>query len=235
MRGLLFLLMVLPVMAQGGAWPRGEGQAFLSFALEGSDDGIIATAFAEYGLTEQLTFGLDAVTSFEDDSATFIAFARYSFPARGPHVFAVSGGLGAEYRVDTREEQLTPSGPVTLVDEPKLGGFLRAGLHYGRGFENGWFALDASHDWGTLESDTTPALPDVEISRTKLDATLGYRLSDEFAVIGQAFLFRDQFGTLRSAFLGGIFERGAYSLEVGVKQSFDAGDTALKLGVWRQF
>ena len=73
-RGLaaaLALALVLPAGALAGAWPRPKGETFLSFGQEFSTGATTllgavtdirswSSVYAEYGLTDRLTIGLDA-------------------------------------------------------------------------------------------------------------------------------------------------------------------------------
>ena len=108
-RGLaavLAIALVLPAGAQAGAWPRPKGETFLSFGQELSTGATTligavtdirswSSVYAEYGLTDRLTIGLDAG----------LAWGRGI--AEGRHG---GGWLGMESSAELRE----PAGEVAL-------------------------------------------------------------------------------------------------------------------------
>ncbi|MEL6913719.1 MAG: hypothetical protein AAFP13_04405 [Pseudomonadota bacterium] len=236
-RAVLSLLLVLvPALVQAGAWARGDGRAFLSFGLEAGPDTQVLTTYAEYGLSPEITLGFDGFTDLQNESLTAILFGRYTFPAEGPHVFALGGGLGGEYRIDTREQRFVAGGPILTVDHVRSGGFLRLTAHYGRALDSGWFAADASYDVGRLESGTDPPLPDVTIGRAKLDLTYGHRASERLAVMGQLFVYDDdQSAPSYTLEASTTYDFGVGVGVIGLKQGLEGGRPSLKLGVWRSF
>ncbi|MCH2078381.1 MAG: hypothetical protein MK180_16150 [Rhodobacteraceae bacterium] len=233
---VLLLLLLLPASVHAGAWARGEGETFASLGLEGKSSGATLTFYGEYGYSDRITLGVDGFLSEDNTTLSAVAFARYTFPSAGANVWAVSGGLGGEYRIDEREQQLVADGPITVVDQPRMGAFLRIGGHYGRGLENGWLAADFSYDIGKLLSLDNPPRPDEDIQRVKLDLTYGRRVSDKLSVIGQVFL-QDYDGTAsQSVQVGSAYSLGETTLEGGVRQGFGpSSETTLKLGLWQRF
>lgn len=166
---LISLLIVL-VMANGpvfaGAWAREKDELFIAaggnFLL--SDGAQLPvhydpTLYAEYGLSERLTLGLNLFTADAGRQGALFFFARFPIgDMNAPDKFAVSVSFGA--RVD-----------ANLLPEKAL----RGGISWGRGLENGWLAIDASATKGTV--DTT--------FRPKLDASWGHKWSDRWTTIAQ--------------------------------------------------
>lgn len=137
---LLSLVIVLTgAMARAGAWPREEGELFLSFggniALFGDAVRPVhydPTIYLEYGLTERLTLGLDGYTADAGTAGSLFAWLRVPWrPDAAGDVWAVSAGLGTTLLHDGAQEATS-----------------RLGLHWGRGLENGWLALDAQGQLG---------------------------------------------------------------------------------------
>lgn len=233
MRVLLFSIL-LPVSVDAGAWARGEGQTYAALGIEAAEAGIAATLFAERGMSEKITIGLDGFVDEENESLTATAFARYTFDTKGPNVWAVSVGLGGEYRVDERLLQLTAGGPMFTADHRRAGGFLRLGGHYGRGLENGWFAADASYALGRLKSQDDPPLPDEDIARAKIDITYGRRFSEPITAIGQLFLEDYDGDDAASVQVGVTYDFSEVTMGAALRQGSD-GDTVLTIGASRRF
>jgi hypothetical protein len=120
------LVLWLALQAQAGPWPRAEGETFLSTAIEAplaQGDGLF-TLYAEHGLTDRLTLGLDMGATRHEMQKT-VVFARLPFgEAPGGMRLAVELGLGL------------------IRDQPVL----RPGFSFGRGFSlsgrPGWITLD---------------------------------------------------------------------------------------------
>jgi hypothetical protein len=174
------LLAALPALAASpllaGPWPRGEGQVFVSvgglFSTGQSsvlnpinDLRFYGSVFAEYGLDENWTLGLDAAHGFgfgEEEYTALLTVRRVV--AR----FDDGQIVGADLSVGWLQDSLD-------------GGALRtrAGLSWGLGFESalggGWMSLDTSAEWRNPGEGLI----------LKADATLGLRPWDGFMVIGQ--------------------------------------------------
>ena len=138
--------------AGADAWPRGEGDSFLSFSLErpvdGSGGGTYASLYYEYGLTPRLTFGIDAGRDLLFSGTSAIVFLRYPVFSGGSNKFAIELGLGS-----------ADSGGRSVFT-------VRPGLSWGRGYTaawgTGWMGVDATYQ---LRSDGT--------GLGKVDATIG--------------------------------------------------------------
>jgi hypothetical protein len=210
---------LLPCMATAGAWPREEGEVFLSFGanvlLSAAAERPVhydPTVYLAYGLTERWTVGLDGYTADKGAAGSLFVFTQTPIgPTDGPNRFALSFALGG-VRI--------PTGEV----EPSL----RFGAHYGRGLESGWIALDAFvvHAVG------------VNRQQTKLDATWGWRFADDWATV-----LRGEIGT---GLEGDLYAKIAPSIlyevtdhvtaRVGVTQALTGDEGAgLHMEVWFRF
>lgn len=177
MRHALLILATLAVgsPAFGGAWPRGEGSAFVSLKYTGRYDRAAVAlrdftrkdlfqAYAEVGVAPLLTFGGEITRAGPEVAPItgFRGFLRYTFLRRGAHV--VSAEMGGGRRANAFGYEVN---------------FLRPGLAWGRGYENwlgsGWIEIDAQAEFYVTGDD--PAV--------KVDATFGLNLTDRFAVILQ--------------------------------------------------
>lgn len=170
------LLGNLPMSAIAGAWPRGEGNTFVSVSglfstgLEslqspGTDFNFFGSIFAEHGLTEDWTLGFDgSYGDGEDDQeiAGLVFARRTAFRLDGGHIFAVDLGIGW---LDEADDGMT--------------GRIRPGLSWGRGFEtdygNGWMGIDTSVEWRIADDDFV----------YKADFTLGLSPAERWLVFGQ--------------------------------------------------
>lgn len=218
LRYLIPALLCLPclyTMAAAGAWPRDKGQTFLAASgqIEGPDQfGLYRqsfTLYAEYGLTERLTLGLDLGGDALRMSKS-IAFVRWPIGRVGRKVrLALEFGVGE-------------------VDEDAA---LRPGLSLGRGLtlwgRHGWAAFDGrAVVFGgsrlTLESDMTLGLDATRRSKAILQLQTG----------------RPSFGRAYTRFAPSfVYETkpGAH-LEFGVILPLTGGgERGVKLGLWRQF
>ncbi|PZX15192.1 hypothetical protein LX81_02495 [Palleronia aestuarii] len=192
----VFLWIAASGMVAAGAWPRGEGKAFLSFettlttprysiasepcpflptieeratraVCRYDENGIgipgrftylplvatiYSTFFAEYGLTERVTLGLDAGYDWESDSWTTLGFVRRSFNTDGPNVWAVELAAGPAR---------SWNGEAARV--------LRPGLHWGRGTAWGWLSAES---YAVFRSD-------LDRPAWKLDLTAGWNWSEK--------------------------------------------------------
>lgn len=124
---LCSLVAALPARtAHAGPWPREAGKTFLSLSWERDlmrDIGY-ATVYAEYGLTDRLTLGLD-IGADPDGLSKAIAFARFPF-GQSP------GGMRLALEMGTG---VTDKRPV-----------MRPAMSFGRGIDmvgrSGWLTLD---------------------------------------------------------------------------------------------
>ncbi|GAW32985.1 hypothetical protein RA2_00020 [Roseovarius sp. A-2] len=218
LRYLLLSLLLMPWFAAPalpGAWPRAKGTAFVatSAQIEGPDEhGVYrqnVTLFAEYGLTERLTLGVDVGGDAVRTSKT-VAFLRWPVgPAERPLKLAVELG-GGQVQGETA---------------------LRPGLNIGRGIKlwerYGWLAVDSRavlvEGGGTsLEGEATFGLSVTARSRVILQLQVG--APDEgrdYTRFAPSFVYQ--------------IRPGAH-IEAGLIEPLTgAGHRGFKLGLWRSF
>jgi len=219
MMTLMICLVPAPVVA--GAWPREPGSFFLSAGYTVSVDAEAlgdtpfqangyTSVYLEYGVSERLTFGIDAGMGAPGDH-TAIAFART--PIRfgsGSDRFAIKAGIGT-----TRNTGLTQS-------------LVQIGASWGRsiqtGYGNGWMSLDTSVDYRLMTQDID----------AKVDLTLGIKPNDRTKLMlqvqsGSAPYLRLAPSAVRQIGPGRHVELG---LDIGVIGDKTVG---LKLGSWLEF
>ena len=148
----VLLLILAPGLCAAGPWLREEGSTYLSFSAElsgrlGTDAWI--SVYAEHGLSERLTVGLDAGGRHDGRAARALVFARLPIVAEGDWRVASQIGIGA------------------TLDDDETVATVRPGLSVGRGLDvmaGGWAAADLFADL-TADGET----------RVGLDAVLGLR------------------------------------------------------------
>jgi hypothetical protein len=209
----LALLFLLAGQAEAGAWPRAEGETFLSFSVEADPaarvpDGY-AALYAERGLAGGLTAGLDiGGDRAEMNKALF--FLRWPLARDRPEAkIALEMGLG--YAGD--------------------GLALRPGLAWGRGIE--WGGMP-----GWLSLETHALLFDDLDGLWKADLTLGLkpRPRNKIMLQFQAALPSDSspYVKLAPAWVRQI--RDGRHIEIGVTAGiWRSDDLRLKLGLWHRF
>jgi hypothetical protein len=156
---VLSLIILMGIPAEAGPWPRDKGAGFLSFSVEydDEDDSVFTAAFAEYGITSEITGGLDL--GFADDELyKAVAFARCPLATgESDWLLALEMGIG------------------TTNDEAVL----RPGLHFGRalkfGKKSGWFTIE-SYAYYEVEQDKVEASTDI---------TLGFNMTETRKLILQ--------------------------------------------------
>jgi hypothetical protein len=173
---LVVLVLLATARADAGAWPREEGQVFVSLGqtmstgarsvLDAVEDVRSYTAlYAEYGLTPELTFGLDTGLARGDQdpaSAWTLFLRRPVWVGESGHRFAAELGLGQ-------------------LNDPQRGRQwrIKPGLSWGRGFESrfggGWAGLESSAAYRFASEDF----------EFKTDLTVGIRPSDRWMLIFQ--------------------------------------------------
>lgn len=215
----ILLLMLFGTQSHAGAWPREDGEIFLSFggnvALFGEAVRPVyydPTIYFEYGLTPRLTIGIDGFTSDKGTAGSLFVFARYPLlPADSPDKLAVSIATGAT---------LMPNG--SLEETPRIG------LHWGRGTATGWLAADSQISHGLTRG----------ITQTKVDVTWGYRFDDAWSGILVATagigLTGDVYAKVSPSILYSINDQ--YSVRTGLVQAL-TGDrgSGLSLELWAKF
>lgn len=150
-----------PDVALGGAWAREKGEVFVAAGgnVLLSDGAQLPvhydpTIYLEWGVTDRITLGLDFHTADKGQIATAFGFAQVPIgDVTGRNRWTVSLGYGLR----TREGE-----PVENL--------MRTGLHWGRGLDTGWLAIDASATLGTIDTSWRP----------KADFTWGRNWTDDW-------------------------------------------------------
>ncbi|WP_068117476.1 hypothetical protein [Tropicimonas marinistellae] len=228
---------VLPATA-GGAWPRGEGRTFISLSwstfgdaagyLEKISQPIDAenvpelkltdeiAFFAEYGITERLTFGVDTYNRPDTGLASNVLFLRSGIGNPDwANRYGIEIGFGPIH--DWRGQDDT---------------VMRVGLAWGRGYQsrwgNGWMEVDSKLGWQT----------DAAEEYWKIDSTLGLNATER-----SIFYFQLQSGAAGEAdpFLRAVpayvfrFDRGI-SVESALLLGMQNDDAqGVKIGAWLEF
>ncbi|RYH06868.1 hypothetical protein [Tropicimonas sp. IMCC6043] len=225
--------------AAGGAWPRGKGHVFASLTY--STFGDVVTYFqglarpipgvtypeltsetglyAEYGLTERLTFGLDRSTRGPGEAMTSVWFLRRNF---GRPDWRSSYGLELGFgsaRIWNDWE---------IVEDTQL----RVGAAWGRGFESRWFG-----GWVDVDAKLS-AFAETGIRAWKVDTTFGISrdergllyLQMQSGAIGDSPTYTRAVPTFVLRLPRGISLESAMLL--GVRNEDDLG---MKVGAWLEF
>lgn len=216
--GILLCLMSVEA-AVAGAWLREHGTGFLSTAgtvTQAREAG--GSLYAEYGLTDTLTLGLDVNGGMDQlgiptgDGTLFVRFPLTAADAQNK--WAAQIGLGARYE------------PREFFPSAELGLSWGRGLVWGERY--GWIAVDAT----------------VNIARapmkriTKVDTTLGLGVSDRFKLMAQLYLTHTN-GTLFQTLAPSLLidtKNGKSTYQIGAEIPISSeDDIRLKLGIWRNF
>lgn len=231
----LIILCLTAPSALAGPWPRAKGESFLSFALEYSDSRDYAGLYAEYGLTEKLTLGLD-LGGTSSTAKKAIAFARWPVGnTKGALRMAAQLGLGYGERWRTPPFKLVIKGggplPPLPGPRPEMQPILQTGFSIGRGLKllghNGWITLD-----------TRAEMDDHLAAHYAADATIGLTVPK-----GHKLILQVQTGSTAT---GASWAKlaPAYVLQLSDRQHLEmglvagvAGDTdiAARLGLWQRF
>ena len=169
------LLLAAASQVEAGAWPREPGAVFLSFsgALSTGAGTLLAPltdirsasqVFAEYGLSETWTLGLDALRATGDDAtltAELVSLRRPVWRGDGGGIAAAELGLGFLDDADGTQARIRP------------------GLSWGRGFESprggGWLGVESSVELRLPSGDTA----------VKADFTAGLKPTEAWMLIAQ--------------------------------------------------
>lgn len=202
-----------------GAWPRTKGTGFAANSITATESkDFTGTLYAEYGLTDRLTLGLDVtgeIDPFGVITGDGTLFLRWPLSAPdATNKWAMHFGLGARYQ----DLLFLPSAEVALA--------WGRGIQWGRRY--GWLAVDASYNVAK-----SPAL-----ATTKIDATFGMGLGETTKGMLQFFSTRegDDFTVKLAPSLLYSPKSAPYTLQVGFEVPVNyEDDTALKLGLWFDF
>ncbi len=163
---LTCLMLCHATAAQAGAWAREKGELFIAaggnFLLsEGAQLPVHydPTLYAEWGMTDRITLGIDIHTADRGEIGTAFAFANVPI---GDLTAQNRWAINLAYGVRARNREPTET-------------LLRGGFSWGRGLENGWLAVDASATFGTIDTTWRP----------KMDATWGRNWNDTWTTTFQ--------------------------------------------------
>jgi len=200
--------------AHADAFPRGEGRTFLSTSIQTEVDGgssSFASLFYEYGLTEDLTFGIDGGSNVASQQTTGIAFLRKTV-SYGTHLFSYGLGVGVEDSDDGQHGAIRP--------------IAAWGRGYSASWGNGWYGIEGRHSFFTNGDeltgiDTTFGINNPGGSLSILQLQYSKRSDEQsFIAFAPSFVFK----------LTPVF-----SVELGANYQFRTDTTALKVGLWTQF
>lgn len=221
MRALLPIMLTLFLASQAcaGAWSREKGTLFIAaggnFLLsDGAELPVYydPTVYAEYGLTDRVTLGLDLYTADKGRIASAFGFVAVPVGSiTGKTRATVSAGYGYRLNTDTSTEAL-----------------MRMGLSLGRGLDAGWLSLDASATFGTRDS----------VWRPKMDLTWGHAFAERWTgtlqlQTGQGY-YDDYYAKVSPTIIFSV--RDNFKVNVGAVKAFSGdGGSALKLETWLIF
>lgn len=215
--GAFALVLLSAVQAGAGAWPRAEGQSFLSysyqFQINETTDNNYSSLFYEYGVTERLTFGIDAGRSDGSGDLTGLVFLRTPVVATDAGTWiSVELGVGA----------------IEIAEETY--GLLRPGISWGRGFETAW-----GSGWAGIESSY--AFRGDGSEEAKVDATLGINhASGALSMVQIQYSAPTGADDSVSIAPSHVVNLGnGFSLELGAAYKLSNEATSLKIGLWRVF
>ncbi|MCM2561727.1 hypothetical protein M8756_04510 [Lutimaribacter sp. EGI FJ00015] len=205
---IFWLMMAGPLWA--GAWPRGKGNVFVTALTYLTQNGTYSGIYAEWGLTDRLTLGLDVGHGVSGEEKA-VAFLRLPMLERlSNHEFAWELGLGE------------------IAGEKVI----RPGLSWGKSVElagrPGWIAVDS-----VAEMRTETLATDY-----KADLTLGLTVTDRRKIMMQ-FQAGVQSGDepflrLVPSITFGLSNRT--QLEIGLTHDLlGVRDTGIKAAVWYEF
>ncbi|MGB7318081.1 MAG: hypothetical protein WBC85_08960 [Planktotalea sp.] len=217
---LVVFLCLMAAQAFAGAWPRGKGNAFISSsasltwpkgrAFEYPD--IYGSGYAEYGLSQRVTLGLDLGSSDATRQSRLkaIGFLRYTLSdPNARHQFAMDIGAGKHLGENV----------------------IRLGASYGTGIQlfsrPGWVAFDAH----------TLINPNMKTATSSVDATMGLNL-EHGKLIGLLSAHVPSNGARTYTFTPSYVRKFGKSRHIELGVSFDLSggpDPALKLGIWQEF
>lgn len=215
----LILVWASASVVQAGAWLRKKGSGFASSSVSTDQSRDISTSvYLEYGLSETITLGADI--SYGVDRVSFpegsgIIFLRFPLgPTDGTHKWAVHVGVGARYLTG----EFLPAAEV--------------GLSWGRGIQigqkYGWVNVDTS-----FNEPQSPAE-----QRIKLDGTVGLGLTQRTKVMFQMFNTFENGETFSKLAPSLLFSpgKGTTTLQLSAEVPVaGGGETAIKVGIWREF
>ena len=218
LRPLVFLFSVAATAAMPGAWPRPEGETFMSLKFGRQGDIEVQSLYAEYGMTPRLTFGV-AADRYGPQTGAVSAFSRVALTPEGPWQVSVSASTAFEMDGGTPEE-------LTVLPGEVHNG---VSLHVGRGFTVGdrsaWVDAEAGRDSTGLEE------------QWRMGLVAGVQMTDRSKLFVEFEGAEDEEGTALR-----IAPNAAYTIAEGIDvtlgYAFDPpGDTdsRIDVGAWLAF
>lgn len=217
-RDLVFCLVVsVPSVVLASAWPREQGSSFLSVSIQstvgGFDYGDYGSFYYEYGMTENVTLGIDAGKNLLADDSSGLFFIQVPLNILSEqNLLALQFGLGGA----------DVSGRWRSA--------LRPGLSWGRPYEaswaKGWLGVDASY-----------ARYSGGESLVKVDATFGINHDNGSITMTQLQGSSPSSGEATLALAPSrVLPFGANSfIELGGVYQFNNHITSLKIGIWSDY
>ena len=210
----LCLIMLTASSALAGAWLREEGSAFTAAAItvfKEPDYGYDYTTsfYAEWGARKNLTVGLD----FEEGADYFghaTVFARVPVADLGAKGrFAAEFGIGAHHQYH------------------RAWALYKTTLSYGKGFQNGWVAVDAALEYRTHDAlyrklDLTAGLSSDRLINPLLQVETAYRTGDPL------------YWRVRPSIMIKRKDRPT-TWVLGVERNDARSDAGIKLSIWADF
>lgn len=203
--------------ADAGAWLREKNSGFASLSFGATQgDTMNASLYVEYGVSEKTTIGVDINAFHSADSETNGFGALFLRRAIGPtdhtNKFAYEIGLGGFF-----EDENLPA--------------FKTAVSWGRGLQlgerQGWVNVDAAYIYE----------PTLLTHQTKLDATAGLDLTPRMTGILEI-NFSDRDGNSNTAVEPSLLFKPSFTdfhFKLGANIPMDNADTALELGIWRNF
>lgn len=246
-------LAALATPAAAGAWnpPKGKGQVIFKFERMTADrgfdpDGVLADlpaerrdtsygAFAEYGLTDRLSVRFKGDWQSGED-------AFVEFEGRGPIELGINWQV---WRDDSTAVGLYAG--YAAGGEGRNAGYAAPGqgdhdwevrASVGRSFQTGWGPVPPRT---FVELEVARRLRQGLPDETRVDATVGAHLGDDWMVLAQAFGGRTEDGAARwlSVETSVVRDFGDWSLQAGWRQTVAGRETPQAsgpvIGIWRRF
>ena len=216
---ITILMTLLPAPVQAGPWLRDKGSSFMAVS-------VAATFYLDTGTQTYLEYGLT-------DKTTVIADVGIVRPRFGSH--------GGYTTVSMRRALTLPDAKSKWAYELGVGvGWIgsqtlphaRTALTWGRGMtwgdKSGWATVDAAVIWDLANS----------LHVTKIDATVGVNLTDITAGMLQIYTAHIDDQSIATFAPSLVFKpkNAKFRIQIGAESEIGrAHNTALKIGLWREF
>lgn len=223
MRVVVFLVLMLwPLAAAAGPWPREAGRNFLSVSATGKTGSV----WAEHGLSRGRWLVFEGRAGLDGSWAGALRFHK-ALADRGGWKLAWALGMALEMPQTDVVIDLPPvSWPgkteVTVRIEPMVA--VQAGVSLGRGLARGWVAVDMLAEVGSGGY------------RLKAEATAGYRLRERWTVMmqGHVAIGMGHPGLALAPSVVWQARRGL-KLQAGLHHDLRGRRSVAKLATWMEF